>query len=1332
MKLKFVVFVALSILLVLAIALSGFSSATFSGSTESAGQETNGIGNNELESLVSAPPVCCANAYPSRPMPIVGAPKWNTHLRVPANDLVIEQLLRDSKFILKDASPDDVKAAVEEFKRLWAKRQPTTPNPEKFRQLLENERRAAQLGKSPKAMGLTMTDPPIKTLVALVEFTGSDTFTYSAVDPIMGKCVDVEVTTSGPLHNEIPSPGPRDNFTVWYENATPELYDELYFGTGPDAGMIINHPNLGAVDCRGLTVANYYLEQSEGAFAPEGYVYPKWLQSAHSEGWYGADSCEADTVDRNPEELTREVVDLINADDPDFPWQEFDADGDGIVDNFTAIHGGMGQEAGGGLQGEFAIWSHAGLLDWPTGYLACAAGSEGCPDRDIYVLYYSMDPENYDVGVGAEEYGHAAFGLPDLYTSDAQTSIANWSIMEAGGWNGPLGGMQPAPFPSWFRYVVGWWDPVEVDYDTEQMEVVVGQHSLRPLGTEQGVKINLPDKDVYIPNPLDTGQAWWSDVGDLLLNTLTRQFDLRGATAPVTFSFNSYWSIEEDWDYGYMEVSDDGGVTWTILDDMDDFFTDTNPNGNNEGWGLTGEGAGTLRFDLSTYAGMEILLRLRYSTDLAVQGEGWWGDDFSLDDATGNLFLGDVEAGPGEWIADGWRIVPDIEICSHYYLVEWRNLTGFDEGLQYAYEAVWFSPTEFEVDRAPYTVPGALVWLRDSSYAFDYTLSDSLTDPPSLGPKHGLIVVDSHPLPYMWDYYYEPTGQNALVHGRVQPADATFTLQETTPFTVRLGYDPETGGWLEESLETKTFGPRPPVSQYHDSMGYYPGLWFCDPEGYLLFWDIDASAVVPASDDYTTKVTWPDYSPAYELYGTDLDTTVLGSGHPGDDRAQYGLHMRVMDQAEDGSWGKLAFWNSMDELYGSFDMVVPAEDLSLGDTLNCTVDIEENIGGGRDPFMVLILLPPEVEYVPDSAFGGAIPVGSSIAPGEVAKVYANGSIDAVWSPSESNEEVRAIVWFGDIPTAEGVNPFGFSAELKIEDGDISMEAVLFKVSQEKPFQRMAAAVRVRPPNSPPNMPSSPSPAKGGTDISVDADLTWAGGDPDPGDTVTYDVYFGTNETPPLVSSGQTATTYDPGILSYSTKHYWKIVATDNYDAVIEGPLWDFTTEAPGDNPPVAIGLDSIRDWLEVVYGFDDGEWTWYNPSWPPEANTLTTLYMGSGYWINVSEDCVLTYGANTYELDAGWNLVGWLGYQEHVGDNPDVATGLESIMDCLVVVYGFDNATKTWTWYNPSWPAEANTLTVLYMGGGYWINVSELCDLIYEANTYELHGGWNLIGWLGW
>ena len=97
------------------------------------------------------------------------------------------------------------------------------------------------------------------------------------------------------------------------------------------------------------------------------------------------------------------------------------------------------------------------------------------------------------------------------------------------------------------------------------------------------------------------------------------------------------------------------------------------------------------------------------------------------------------------------------------------------------------------------------------------------------------------------------------------------------------------------------------------------------------------------------------------------------------------------------------------------------------------------------------------------------------------------------------------------------------------------------------------------PNTPPNKPSSPNPANNDVNVPLTAILNWTGGDPD-GDAVTYDVYFGTTNPPPKVMSNQSALSYNPGILSYNTIYYWKIVAWDNHSASATGPLWHFTTK----------------------------------------------------------------------------------------------------------------------------------------------------------------------------
>ena len=104
-------------------------------------------------------------------------------------------------------------------------------------------------------------------------------------------------------------------------------------------------------------------------------------------------------------------------------------------------------------------------------------------------------------------------------------------------------------------------------------------------------------------------------------------------------------------------------------------------------------------------------------------------------------------------------------------------------------------------------------------------------------------------------------------------------------------------------------------------------------------------------------------------------------------------------------------------------------------------------------------------------------------------------------------------------------------------------------------------------NHPPDKPSNPSPANGSTGVEINVTLSWQCSDPD-GDNLTYDVYFGTSDDPPKVSSNQSATTYNLSNLQYSTTYYWKIVAWDEHGEKNESELWTFVTEAePSENHP---------------------------------------------------------------------------------------------------------------------------------------------------------------------
>src|SRR3954471_18005947 len=90
--------------------------------------------------------------------------------------------------------------------------------------------------------------------------------------------------------------------------------------------------------------------------------------------------------------------------------------------------------------------------------------------------------------------------------------------------------------------------------------------------------------------------------------------------------------------------------------------------------------------------------------------------------------------------------------------------------------------------------------------------------------------------------------------------------------------------------------------------------------------------------------------------------------------------------------------------------------------------------------------------------------------------------------------------------------------------------------------------------APPAAPSGPSPATGATAVAISTSLTWVAS----AGATTYDVAFGTTSSPPLVSAGQTATSYTPtAALAYSKKYYWRITARGPGGSTA-GPLWSFT------------------------------------------------------------------------------------------------------------------------------------------------------------------------------
>lgn len=163
--------------------------------------------------------------------------------------------------------------------------------------------------------------------------------------------------------------------------------------------------------------------------------------------------------------------------------------------------------------------------------------------------------------------------------------------------------------------------------------------------------LNAPEAVRLIDTEAASGQwMWYSNRGDLSDMRLTRAFDLSN-TARATLNYRVWYDIEDHWDYGYVMVSADDGMTWAIL--TTPHSTSVNPQSLGFGAGYTGESDGWLNESLSldAYAGQNILVRFEVIHDEGIVQPGMALDDISIPEIG---YSSDFETDGGGWLAEGW------------------------------------------------------------------------------------------------------------------------------------------------------------------------------------------------------------------------------------------------------------------------------------------------------------------------------------------------------------------------------------------------------------------------------------------------------------------------------------------------------------------------------------------------------------------------------------------------------------------------------------------------------------------------------------------------------
>ncbi|OMI89329.1 protease [Streptomyces sp. M1013] len=585
--------------------------------------------------------------------------------------------------------------------------------------------------------------------------------------------------TPGPLHNEIAKPNRKtDNSTAWQEDYDREHFQDLYFGSGEGVN----------------SVKTYYEKQSSGRYSVDGEV-SDWVKVPYNEARYGSNKCDPDNCAwyAVQDGVTAWVADQKAAGRTEAQiksqltqydqWDRYDFDGDGdfnepdgYIDHFQIVHAGEDESAGGGAQGEDAIWAHRwyafGTDAGATGPADNKLGGTQIGDTGIWVGDYTIQPENGGLGVYAHEYGHD-LGLPDHYdTAGGDNSTGFWTLMSSGSWLGTgrneIGDL-PGDMTAWDKLQLGW-----LNYDTAK----AGVNSWHKLGVseyntkhKQGLVVELPKEKVTteIVPPAEGETQWWSGSGNDLKNTLSRGVDLTGKSS-ASLTLDGWYDIEADYDFLYTEVSTDGGANWTAIDGTFDGQPIQRDGSDKPALSATVDAYGKLVYPLDAYAGKKIDLRFRYQTDGGLAMKGFTADRIAVTADGETLFSDNAETEDAAWTANGFtrKGASFTKEYAQYYIAENRQYVSYDKTLKTGPYNFGFSERPNWVEHYAYQ-NGLLIWKWDTSQADNNT---------SQHPGKGLVLpIDSHPTALKWK-------DGTLMRNRMQAYDSPFSLYRTDGMTL--------------------------------------------------------------------------------------------------------------------------------------------------------------------------------------------------------------------------------------------------------------------------------------------------------------------------------------------------------------------------------------------------------------------------------------------------------------------------------------------------------------------------------------------------------------------
>lgn len=189
------------------------------------------------------------------------------------------------------------------------------------------------------------------------------------------------------------------------------------------------------------------------------------VTSKYNMSYYGKDTKNGiDDANGDVSEMAREAVNILNSENPDFDFSQFDTNNDEVIDHIIIIHAGDDQARVYDSTNSM-IWSHSAVIG--------TSGNYGQLVDGVYAFNYITLAETSPLGVFCHEFGHD-LGLPDLYDADGSSNgytlgVGSWDIMSNGSWNalpGEIAGSCPSNLSAWSKEYLGWVNPQDVTNNT--------------------------------------------------------------------------------------------------------------------------------------------------------------------------------------------------------------------------------------------------------------------------------------------------------------------------------------------------------------------------------------------------------------------------------------------------------------------------------------------------------------------------------------------------------------------------------------------------------------------------------------------------------------------------------------------------------------------------------------------------------------------------------------------------------------------------------------------------------------------------------------------------